>query len=190
MKKMGVIALVAGSLACGDKPPLPVDTVAATPKVDSASAAPSAPYVYVNDYGIGDLRAGMTLDEAARVADGIKLVAGADSTECSYLVWPSAPAGVLVMFDQGRVARIDIDSVGVRTEAGAQVGDSEAHIDSVYAGRVTTMPHKYTAGHYKVVTPMHAADSTYRLIFETDSGKVTRYRVGRRPQVEYVEGCS
>jgi hypothetical protein len=34
------------------------------------------------------------------------------------------------------------------------------------------------------------ADSMLRIIFETDSGRVVRYRAGRRPPVDYVEGCS
>jgi hypothetical protein len=159
---------------------------------DSTPArAPEAEAVmFVTDFGIGDLRAGMTLEEAGRVATGIRLIPGTDSTECSYLEWTGAPAGVLVMFDAGRVARVDIDSAGVRTEAGAQVGDSEARIDSIYRGRVTTSPHKYEDGHYLTVAPARAADSLYRTVFETVGGKVTRFRVGRRPQVEYVEGCS
>ena len=38
-----------------------------------------------------------------------------------------------------------------------------------------------------VVTP---ADTTRRLVFETDGARVLRYRAGRRPEVEWVEGCS
>lgn len=188
---LGICAMMMVSVvACSDKPADTTDTVAGNTLSANPGPAPAAPYVYATDYGIGDLRAGMTLDEATRAVPDISIIAGTDSVACSYLNWPSAPAGVLVMFDGGRVARVDIDSVGVRTEAGAQVGDSEARIDSLYAGRVTTMPHKYTDGHYKVVKPMRAADSLFRTIFEAEGGKVTRYRVGKLPQVEYVEGCS
>ncbi|MBL0171260.1 MAG: hypothetical protein IPP90_11105 [Gemmatimonadaceae bacterium] len=177
--------------ACGAEPPNAQDSAAAVPAVVvDTPRAESQPYVYVTEYGIGDLRAGMTLAQAARAAAGIRLIPGTDSTECSYLEWTNAPAGVLVMFDEGTVARIDIDSVGVRTQAGAQVGDSEARIDSLYAGRVTTTPHKYEDGHYLTVTSLRAADSLFRTVFETVGGKVTRFRVGRTPQVEYVEGCS
>ena len=34
------------------------------------------------------------------------------------------------------------------------------------------------------------ADSGFEVVFETDSQRVTRYRAGRLPEVEYVEGCS
>lgn len=190
MKKILCALVIVSVAACSDKPAATTDTVASTTPSASPTPAPAAPDVYVTDYGIGDLRAGMTLEEAKRALPDLSIIAGTDSAECSYLNWPSAPAGVLVMFDEGRVARVDIDSVGVRTEAGAQVGDSEARIDSLYAGRVTTMPHKYSDGHYKVVKPIRAADSLFRIIFEAENGKVTRYRTGKMPQVEYVEGCS
>jgi hypothetical protein len=158
--------------------------------VEATPAEATAPLVFVTDFGVGDLRAGMTLDEARRVMPELRLIAGTDSSSCSYLEWPSAPPGVLVMFDGGRLARFDIDSAGVRTEAGAQVGDAASRVDSIYAGRLTKQPHKYTDGEYFQVAPMRAADSLFRLVFEVEGGRVTRYRVGTRPQVEYVEGCS
>jgi hypothetical protein len=37
-----------------------------------------------------------------------------------------------------------------------------------------------------VATP---SDTALRLVFETEGARVTRFRVGRRPAVEYVEGC-
>jgi hypothetical protein len=190
--KAGAAIVLACALgACGREAANVADT--AQPAVatgENAPAEPSAPLVFVTDFGVGDLRAGMTLDEARRVMPELRLIAGTDSSSCSYLEWPSAPPGVLVMFDGGRLARFDIDSAGVRTEAGAQVGDAASRVDSLYAGRLTKQPHKYTEGEYFVVAPMRAADSLYRLVFEVEGGRVTRFRVGTRPQVEYVEGCS
>ena len=57
-------------------------------------------------------------------------------------------------------------------------------------GRVTVQPHKYTNGHYLVVRSATAADTTHRIIFETDGKVVTRFRSGRMPEVAWVEGCS
>jgi hypothetical protein len=50
---------------------------------------------------------------------------------------------------------------------------------------VVESPHKYTDGHYLTLAP----DGAHRLVFETDGGHVTRYRGGRMPEVEWVEGC-
>jgi len=57
---------------------------------------------------------------------------------------------------------------------------------------VMTMPAKYDPhGKYLVIHPPQGADSTRRIVFETDGKtRVTKYRVGREPEVEWVEGCS
>jgi hypothetical protein len=93
------------------------------------------------------------------------------------------------MTAKGRIVRVDVDSGPTATVAGARIGDSEARINTLYAGRVETSPSKYTAGHYLSVKRPAAADSANRFIFETDGRKVTRYRAGRMPEVGYVEGC-
>jgi len=132
----------------------------------------------------------MTIAEASAVLQGALTTApGIDTTGCAYLVWQGGPPGVRVMIDGGTVACVDVDSAGVATEVGARIGDSEERIQSLYAGRLTVSPHKYSSGHYLTMTPANAADSGYRIIFETDSGRVIRYRAGRRPQVEFVERC-
>ena len=61
---------------------------------------------------------------------------------------------------------------------------------AVYRGRVQVQPHKYTGpeGHYLVVT--HPRDTLFLIIFETDGRHVTRFRAGRKPAVQYVEGCA
>ena len=92
------------------------------------------------------------------------------------------------MVDEGRIARVEIDSAGIATAAGARVGDTEERIRSLYPGRVTVTPHKYEDGHYLTVNA--ADDSSFAIVFETSKGRVTRYRAGRRPAVELVEGCS
>ena len=61
---------------------------------------------------------------------------------------------------------------------------------ALYSGRVTVEPHKYTDGHYLVVRPSAPADSAFRLIFETDGTRVTRFRSGLQPQVAWIEGCA
>ena len=106
-----------------------------------------------------------------------------------YATADSLPAGVRVMVEQQRVARIDVFEGAVQTAKGARIGDSEERIKRLYPNQVTVSPHKYTDGHYLTVVPTEAADSAYRIVFETDGRRVLRYRAGTRPQVEYVEGC-
>ena len=158
----------------------------------AASATPTAviaPAV-VTDSTLGPLRIGMRIPDAARAVPGVQMPPNADPQGCSYLVWPTAPAGVLVMVEDSTVVRLDVTKAGLATTAGAQVGDSIARLDALYAGRLSVGPHKYVpTGRYVTVSPSAGADPRLRLIFETDRGRVTRYRIGRTPAVEYVEGC-
>jgi hypothetical protein len=156
-------------------------------------ALPAGPNdVGVTPRGLGPLRIGLPLAAADSALGGTlgEPAGAAPGSTCAYVPWAGAPPGVRVMVEEGVIARIDVDSVGAATDAGVRVGDPEARVREAYAGRVTETPHKYVPGaRYLTVVPSAAADSAYRLVFETDGARVTRYRAGRRPPVEYVEGC-
>jgi hypothetical protein len=160
-------------------------------KRDSAKSPPTpstpASEMTVTEYGVGPIRAGMTVAQAAQAMGGGFAAPKGGTSGCTYAVLTKAPPGLAVMLQDGKVARVDVRSGTTRTAAGARVGDSEARVKSLYAGRVTTTPHKYIqGGHYLTVTP---PDTNYRIVFETDGKKVTSFRSGRVPEVEQVEGC-
>lgn len=157
-----------------------------TTPVSAAADSTTAPQVTAR--GIGPLRAGMTIAEARSALGGALAVpAGTDTAGCGYVQWRGGPPGVRVMIEGGRVARVDVDSVGVATSTGARVGDAESEVQRRYGGRAVVAPHKYEQGHY--LTVIDPADTNHAIVFETRGGTVTRFRAGRRPQVEYVEGC-
>jgi hypothetical protein len=159
----------------GEPPIVPVQQSAAEPR-DTA-------WVVTPD-GIGAVRVGMSASEAIGVTVD---ASDAPLTQtCAYVKAGRVPAGVGVMANGGVVARIDVDSGTVATAEGARIGDSEARIRALYAGRVTEQPHKYTSGRYLIVTP---ADPARRIVFETDGRVVTAFRAGRQPEVEWVEKC-
>jgi uncharacterized membrane protein len=136
--------------------------------------------------GLGPVRIGMTPAAVAGVLGG-PLEPATDRGECVYRRSPTVPPGVLFMQVGDRMARIDVTAFDVRTDRGVGVGDSESRVREAYGDAVVSSPHKYTAGgHYLTVAP----DADHRLVFETDGMWVTRYRVGRLPEVEWVEGCS
>jgi hypothetical protein len=141
----------------------------------------------VTPAGIGAARVGLTAADLRRVAGAFPAPTGGG---CSYVRPAGVPSGVSIMLAAGLVARVDVDSGTVRTEAGASIGDSEARIGELYPGRITTTPHKYVQGaRYLTVTPTAARDSSHRIVFETEGGRVARYRAGRVPEVEWVERC-
>lgn len=142
----------------------------------------------VTEFGIGPVRAGMTVAQAAQaMAGGIGPPHGG-SSGCGYAVLTKAPPGLAIMMENRKIARVEVRSGRTPTSTGARIGDTEARIKSLYAGRVTSTPHKYvTGGHYLTVTP--ADGSANRIVFETDGKVVTEFRSGALPAVEYVERC-
>lgn len=124
---------------------------------------------------------------AGPVRFGVTPAEGGDG--CHYIVPAGAPTGLRFMAESGRVVRVDVDSAGPATDRGARVGMTEAEIARLYPEGLRTMPHKYVnGGHYLVFTPP-GADSGFRIVFETDGRRVTSYRAGIEPAVEYVERC-
>jgi hypothetical protein len=155
------------------------------------AVSPSLDKAVVDLRGIGAVRVGMSVRQAERVI-GRKLQLNLDSKSGSTCGYASVAkqAGIYFMTTDRNISRIDIRNPKVKTVSGAKVGDSEQRIARLYGTRLKVSPHKYTKGHYLTVIPQDAGDRNYRLIFETDGKKVTAYRVGKLPEVEYVEGCS
>ncbi len=144
----------------------------------------------VTTRGIGPISAGMTV-AAAGVAAGSPLVMPETPEECYFARINGAPADLMLMVEKGKISRVDVTrALTIATTTGAKIGDTEDRIKLLYPNQVTVQPHKYTDGHYLVVTPVDAADRNYRIVFETDGRNVLRYRSGLMPAVQYVEGCS
>jgi hypothetical protein len=170
------------------------DSVAAD--ATSAAVSPSASSdttggPALSEHGMGALHVGMTADEARTALGGrlYELPADGETEGCRYARSEALPPGVMIMLDGGVVRRVEVDSGAVATAAGARIGDSEDRIRQLYPG-LREQPHKYVDGKYLVAVPGAPADTTHRIVFETDGRVVTRFRGGAFPYVEYVEGCS
>jgi hypothetical protein len=161
-------------------------TAAPPDSVPSAPASDSGAWVARPD-GIGPIRVGMTSAEA-RAATGLAEAAPV-AGECAYLGAVELPHGVRVMLARDTVVRVETTDSTVATEDGARVGEAEARVTELYAGRMAVQPQKYEPppAHVLVVTPPD--DTTRRIIFLTDGARVTELRVGRMPEVAFVEGC-
>ena len=145
--------------------------------------------------GIGPIRVGMTVDEASQSA-GTKLIisgsGGRDEYQCSYV----EPKGIAFMVTKGRIARVDnFSNKQITTIKGAKIGDTEERIFSIYPGQIKATRHPYQGfpprnGKYLTFVPKDAPDKNYRIIFETANNRVMRFRSGKLPEVEAIEGCS
>lgn len=177
------MVVATAAIACGSS-----DTRTDTTLADTLVTTQASPAWTVWPGGIGNVRVGMSLS-ALGAAAGESLSVPAAEAACGYVRPAALPPGVSLMIVRDTLARIDVDSTGVRTKEGAAVGDTEASVLARYGASATVQPHKYTgpAGHNVVVAV--AGDSIHLLIFETDGQHVTRFRAGRGAEVSLVERC-
>ena len=153
--------------------------------------------------GLGPVRLGMTIQEAANAAQVSFVVAPLTQSElCQYYlpeVYDAEKAartasidgiGLMVVNDQ--VIRIDIwPGSPVKTLSGIGVGSTIEDVETAYDAQIEVTPHPYTEGSYLTLTPEAADSNLYTLVFETDkAGKVTQFRTGQFPAVTWAEGCS
>lgn len=153
--------------------------------------------------GLGPVRLGMTIQEAANAAQVSFVIAPRTKSEvCQYYLPevydPEKEArtasidgiGLMVVNDQ--VIRIDIwPGSPVKTLSGVGIGATVEDVETVYDTQVDVTPHPYTEGSYLTLTPDAANSNLYTLVFETDkNGKVTQFRTGQFPAVTWAEGCS
>ncbi|MEH2399496.1 hypothetical protein [Nostoc sp.] len=171
----GIVTLALSSLT--------VSTVVAKAKVTNQSK------LFIN--GIGEVRVGMTVSQAAKAA-ATKLVGDPPNNSCYYVKPENEPKNLLFMVTKGRISRVDVrQNTQITTLKGAKIGDTEAQIKSLYPGQIKVTPHKYVqGGHYLTFIPKDGANQNYRVVFETDGKRVTQFRSGKLPEVEFVEGCS
>jgi hypothetical protein len=137
----------------------------------------------------GPVRYGMSVDEL-ETATGRELVAteGRDAEACDVVGLQVDGQPLRAMVVGNTVVRVDITESGIETFAGAGVGDSPQYVMARHPG-VEATPHRYTDGQYLTVAGPSGSGPEVRMIFETLNGAVTRYRVGRMPEVAWVESC-
>ncbi|NEP46178.1 MAG: hypothetical protein F6K35_46085 [Okeania sp. SIO2H7] len=170
-----------------------VDVAQSLFPTQTQDATPITPTSALVINGIGPIRVGMTLQEAAN-ATGFPLatrgVYGSDA--CDYYEALGSPSGISFMVSYDRIVRVDIDTNTIKTPSGAGIGSSADEIKALYPGKIQESGHQYVpGGQYLRFVPTDAEDQTYRILFETDEdGNVTRFRSGFTEEVGYVEGCS
>lgn len=185
-RRLIAIVSLASAVGCGPSDGALPDSGTNSNTSASATAGDRGKIWTISPAAFGPLRLGQPVGAVASV---IGDTARPADESCGYVAPPSFPDSVSVMIVNDTAMRVDVRSATVRTAEGAGIGDSEQRIQELYRGRVQVQPHKYTDGRYLIVTPATGADSAFRIVFETDGARVVLYRAGRRPAVEWVEGC-
>ena len=162
-----------------EEPPAPV--------AESAATDTQASFV-----GYGDMKLGSTVDEAKAAWGGELNGKPSEGSTCYYLTpkWVKKPSDFAFMAEDGKFVRYDVGTDKEAAPGGGKVGMSVEELQKLYSDALQSSPHKYVeGGQYLSVAASGVAPS--KLVFETDAtGKVTAWRVGLTPQVDYVEGCS
>ncbi len=150
--------------------------------------------------GLGGVELGMTLREAEPIL-GANLTLLKDAFYQSDSCWYSRRSDgeesfVAYMMDKNRIVRIDVldlsgdqNTTDVVSDKGVGIGALEKDVIALYGADIEIRPHLYVSpgGHYlRVQSP----DGSSALLFETEDGKVTSFRAGLIPQVDYKERCS
>jgi hypothetical protein len=136
----------------------------------AASSPPALDQFRLTLNGLGPLRIGMTLKEVEDAGFRVK--------EQKH-VW--------LMFENGRVVRVEVHGGRTTTFRGVRVGDTEKQVRKIYGARLIVEPHKYDDnGHYLVV---FSTNRKQALVMETDGKVVTEFRAGLAEPAQYVEGC-
>lgn len=134
--------------------------------------------------GYGKVRFGAPVSDAER-ALGERLVPAVHESPC-VMVRFSAYPGVTFMAEQGVVTRADAGAA-IPNSAKVVVGMSLQQVLALHPG-IEVRPHKYQENAHYLVLDGEAPDTAF--VFEEIDGKVSAVRAGRRPAVDYVEGCS
>lgn len=191
MKRTGyVLAAVVLLAGCEGSPPASspaTDAYAAGANPPSAASAALSAALYD---GYGDLRFGMDESAFRHAWQGELQGTASSDGGCYYLTpkWAKSAADFGFMFEQGHFVRYDVGSAKETAPGGGKVGMTVAQIRTLYGDRIEPSPHKYEQGAAYLRV---AGQGRSVLLFEKDAaGKITRWRVGVPPQIDYVEGCS
>jgi hypothetical protein len=201
LRKLPILLLSVVLVACNRQPP--AAPAATTPAPAAATPAQSASVVrappataltqtgdaHINGYG--QLHFGMNADEVKKAWSGELNGKPASGVICYYLTPNSVktPGDFGLMMESDKFVRYDVRTDKETAPGGGKFGMGIAEIRKLYAGHVTETPHKYIKG--GLYLRVESSDEGGGVVlFETDAtGKVTTWRVGQVPQIDYVERC-
>lgn len=134
--------------------------------------------------GLGPVKIGMTERQVEKAAKRrINRQGGAGAESCTTAELGDKTSG---LFTGDRLARIYVRTRRYATRSGIRIGDSEEDVLETYPGDIVTEPHTYDPnGSY-----LKLVDGNRKVVFETDGSKVTDISTGRKPEIDYVEGCA
>lgn len=202
LRILPILLLSVALVACNREPPAaPAATTPPPPAPTPAKSAgavrtpPKPPLVQTGDAhinGYGHLRFGMNADEVKKAWGGELNGQPGTGEICYFLTptWVKTPGDFGFMMESDKLVRYDVGTDKETAPGGGKLGMTIDEIRKLYAGRLTEAPHKYIKGG-SYLRIESGDDDGGVVLFETDAdGKVTAWRVGQVPQIDYAERCS
>lgn len=155
----------------------------------AAAAAPVTSHSRITQRGLGSIRLGMTVEQARR-RTGQRIqhsLFTPGDTSCGIAQLFPRGLGVDLQTTNLHVWVINVSSRGIATRAGVRVGDRVAALRRAYGSRLRSEPNKYTpkARDYWV------GFGRRKLKFSANpEGVIREISSGRKPEVDFVEGCA
>ena len=173
--------------------PAPATSPVIEPVALAEPTAVAEPTSLASFTGYGDMKLGSTVEEAKTAWAGeLQESIPADGSTCHYLMpkWASKSSEFGFMMEDGKFVRYDVGTDKEAAPGGGKVGMVVEQLMLQYGASLQSAPDKYVEGG-KVFTIAAPDGSPAKLVFQADGvGRVTAWRVGLPPQVDYVEGCS
>lgn len=139
--------------------------------------------------GIGPVLTGMTVEEAIE-ASGLRFRTGSSGPGGCRDVQPiGGPKDLSFMVNDGSIAIAYVNNPAIKTLRGAQIGDSESKIRSMYPGQLKPAESLSVRTKNLQFVPRDAEDRNHRIVFSFRQGKLVKFRSGRLPEVLWIEGC-
>jgi len=160
---------------------------AALPAV--ASAAPVTASSQITQNGLGSIRLGMTVAQA-QTRTGQKIdnnLFTPGDTSCGIAQLSPASLGVNMQTTNLRIWVINVTKRGISTRSGIRVGDRVPALRSAYGSRLRSQPDKYTP---KARVYWVAFGNRKLQFFANPKGVIGQISSGRKPEIDFVEGCS
>ena len=169
----------------------PSNSVDAIDTIEPENAATPAGAEALTSAGLGALRIGMSQADLVAAVGGSPDLSG-EPEGCEEFHPARAPAGVLVMIEDGKLTRISLDEGVVRTDAGLGLGVTAAQVKATYGAQAKSSGHEYLdapAEYITVWTKGSGGPGSLGIVYEVGAdGKVFAIHAGS-PSIQYVEGC-
>jgi hypothetical protein len=138
----------------------------------------------ISTAGLGPIKIAMTVAQVERAGKREITFEGGDAN--ASCATAALGRNLFGLFSKGRLARIDVRGRTYGTRKGIHVGDRQREVLARYGPGLKQSPHKFVRGGFYLKLTV----GSKRLVFETDGKRVTQISGGRKPEIDYVEGCA